>query len=184
MSKGPSTPVLEWAAENGYPLLTDALSPIDRIAEQRATYQAAGETAGRPVDKLCLPLLRLVFVGETTAKAREQVTSGLLGYYRWLSRMASNRQSDAERAAGDAPHETFGGERFDPDADPERFLDFVFENCAIVGDEACCHDKIAELEERIGLTSLICWQNVAGLSHEASLASQQRLIERVAPRLS
>ena len=180
----PSPPALEWAAQNDYPMLSDAFAPTDRIAEQRAVYLAAGEEAGHPVARHRLPVVRLLFVGETTAKAREQVASGLLGYYRALSRMASNRQSDAESPEHNAFHETLGRDGIGPDAGPDEFLDFLFENCAIVGDEACCCDKIAELDERIGLTSLICWQNFADLSHEASLASQQRLIERVAPSFS
>ena len=60
----------------------------------------------------------------------------------------------------------------------------VCSNCTIIGDEAYCRDKIAELQERIGLTNLICWQNFGDLSHDASMASQRRLIEKVAPSFS
>jgi len=58
---------------------------------------------------------------------------------------------------------------------------FLFDECTIVGDEAFCRDRIAELRERIGLDHLIAWQNFGDLPHEATLASQRRFIEKVAP---
>jgi len=64
------------------------------------------------------------------------------------------------------------------EADVYRFL---FDECTIVGDEAFCRDRIAELRERIGLDHLIAWQNFGDLPHEATLASQRRFIEKVAP---
>jgi len=179
-----STSTLEWAARNDYPILTDAFSSRERLAERHAAYRTAGEAAGVPVSRHRLPVMRLVFVGETTAKAREQVAPGLLGYYGHLLRPTSTGQSDRDGPGDGMFHETLGGEGSLPDTDPEGFLDFVFENCAIVGDAACCRDKIAELDERLGLTNLICWQNFAQLPHAASQASQQRLIERVAPSFS
>ena len=78
----------------------------------------------------------------------------------------------------------FGEDGFNPDKDPEAFLDFLFENCTIIGDEVYCREKIGELQERIGLDSLIAWQNFGDLPHEAAMASQRRLIEKVAPAFS
>ena len=75
----------------------------------------------------------------------------------------------------------FGEDGFNPDKDPEGFLSFLFDNCTIVGDEAYCRDKLAELKERIGLDYLLAWQNFGDLPHELTMASQRRLIDKVAP---
>lgn len=134
-ARSPST--LEWAARNDRPLLTDPFSPTPRIEESRRIYAEVGRAAGFDVTRHELPVVRPVYVGESTAKAREEASAAL--------------------------------------------LDRRFESCAIIGDEGLCREKIAELQERIGLTHLIAWQSFGDLTHEASLASQRRLIEKVAP---
>jgi len=179
----PST--LQWAAENDYPVLTDQFSPTHRIEANRSLYREAGRAAGHDVARHECPVLRQVYVGETTAKAREQAAPGLLWYYRALSRVGSPGGPEGRIPENYSFYRIFGessqGHGFDPDADPDAFLDFLFENCTIVGDEAFCRDKLSELQERIGLESLIAWQNFGDLPHEATLASQRRLIEKVAP---
>ncbi len=178
----PST--MEWAARSDLPMLTDQFSPTTRIEENRRIYREAGEAAGHDIGRHELPVLRHVYVGETMAKAREEAGAGLLWYYRALSRVGSPGGPEGEIPENYSFYRMFGEDGFNPDKDPEGFLDFLFENCAIVGDEGFCRDRIAELQERIGLDSLICWQNFGDLSHEASMASQRRLIEKVAPAFS
>ena len=75
----------------------------------------------------------------------------------------------------------FGEEGLDPDRDREGFLKFLFDECTVIGDEAYCRDKLAELSERIRLDYLLAWQNFGGLPHEATRASQRRFVEKVAP---
>jgi alkanesulfonate monooxygenase SsuD/methylene tetrahydromethanopterin reductase-like flavin-dependent oxidoreductase (luciferase family) len=178
----PST--MEWAAQNDRPMLTDQFSPVYRIEKNRQVYSEAGKAAGFDVLRHELPVLRQVYVGETTARAREQAGPALLWYYRALSRVGSPGGADGEIPENYSFYRMFGEDGFNPDKDPDAFLDFLFENCTIVGDEVYCRDKIGELQERIGLDSLICWQNFGDLPHEASLASQRRLIEKVAPAFS
>ena len=98
--------------------------------------------------------------------------------------MGSPGGPDGEVPENYSFYNMFGEDGFNPDRDPDAFLEFLFENCTIVGDEAYCREKIAELQERIGLEYLIAWQNFGDLPHEASLASQRRLIEKVAPAFS
>ena len=44
------------------------------------------------------------------------------------------------------------------------------------------HTEIAEqLRDRIGLDYLLAWQNFGDLPHELTMASQRRLIDKVAP---
>ncbi len=154
---------VEWAAANDRPVWIDALSPVHRIEERRRIYREAGEAAGHDVSRFELPVLRHVYVGETMRTAREEAGRALLRHYR----------SVPVEAAG-----------LDPEAAPDAFLDWLFENCAVVGDAAYCRDRIAELSERTGLDSLVGWQNFGDLPHPASLASQRRLIEKVAPALA
>ena len=177
----PST--AEWAAQNDYPMLTDQFSPVHRIEETRGLYHAAGESAGVDTRRFELPVLRQVYVGETMKKAREEAGPGLLWYYRSLARVGSPGGPSGELPENYSFYRMFGEDGFNPDKDPQGFLDFLFENCTIIGDEAYCRDKLAELSERIDLDYLLAWQNFGGLPHEATMASQRRLIEKVAPAL-
>ncbi len=181
-----SPPTIEWAAQNGYPVLADQFSPVARLAKNRQLYlETAAKTSGDPgidPDQVEIPTLRQVYVGETMKKAREEAAIGLLWYYRSLARVGS----PAGKASDPLPenysfYRMFGEDGFNPDKDPEGFLEFLFDECTIIGDAAYCRDRVAQLNEEIGLEHVICWQNFGGLSHEQTLASQKRLIEDVAP---
>jgi alkanesulfonate monooxygenase SsuD/methylene tetrahydromethanopterin reductase-like flavin-dependent oxidoreductase (luciferase family) len=177
----PSPATMEWAARQHLPVSTDPFSPLHRIEKNLAVYHAAAREAGFDAKDAELPVLRQVYVGETAARAREEAAPALLGYYRALARVGS-----PSVAGGNIPdtfsfHHLFGEDGLDPDRDPEGFVEYLFENCTIVGDAAHCREQIAELRDRIGLDSLMTWQNFGSLSHEASMASQKRFIEEVAP---
>jgi alkanesulfonate monooxygenase SsuD/methylene tetrahydromethanopterin reductase-like flavin-dependent oxidoreductase (luciferase family) len=175
----PST--AEWAAANRYPVMTDQFSPTERIAKTRGIYREAAARAGFDVTGLELPTLRQVYVGETMARAREEARPGLLWYYRSLARVGSPGGPSGEIPENYSFYRMFGEDGFNPDHDPDAFVQFLFDNCTIIGDEVYCREKLSELQERVGLDSLIAWQNFGGLSHEQTLASQRRLIEKVAP---
>jgi alkanesulfonate monooxygenase SsuD/methylene tetrahydromethanopterin reductase-like flavin-dependent oxidoreductase (luciferase family) len=176
-----SRDTLEWAGEAGHPLLADAFSSVQRLEQNRRVHRESAQRSGVDLSGFAGPTLRQVYCGESMQQAREQAGSALLYYYRSLASVAS------PAAPNDAVPESysfpglFGEQGFDLDEDPDACLDFLFENCAIVGDEAYCRDKIEELQGRIGLDSLLCWQSFGNLPHEASMASQRRLIEKVAP---
>ncbi len=123
-------PTVEWAGQNGLGIFGDAAAPTAQLEDTRRVHREAVSAARR--DPVGLPVVRRMYVGETTARAREE--------------------------AGPAP-----------DAE------------SIVGDAIYCRDRIVELHERIGLDRLVCWQSFGRLPHEAILASQRRLIEKVAP---
>ena len=172
---------LEWAADHGYPILTDQFSPLSRIEEMRPIYRERAAKAGVDVAKVEMPTLRQVYVGESFEKAREEAGPALLWYYRSLARVGTPGSSDGKLPENYSFYRLFGEEGFNPDHDPQGFLDFLFENCTIVGDVAYAREKVAELRERCGVNHLIAWQNFGGLPHEATRASQRRFIEKVAP---
>jgi alkanesulfonate monooxygenase SsuD/methylene tetrahydromethanopterin reductase-like flavin-dependent oxidoreductase (luciferase family) len=175
----PST--AEWAAAHHHPVMTDQFSPVERIEKTRAVYREAARAARFDLADVTLPTLRQVYVGETQAKAREQARPALLWYYRSLARVGSPGGPSGEIPENYSFYRMFGEDGFNPDRDPDGFAEFLFDNCTVVGDAAYCRDKLGELQERIGLDSLIAWQNFGGLPHELTLASQRRLIEKVAP---
>ncbi len=176
-----SSSTIEWAADHGYLVLTDQFSPVHRIEENRQLYFERAAKAGVDIETVELPTLRQVYVGETMKKAREQAAPALLWYYRSLARVGSPGGPGGEIPENYSFYRIFGEEGLQPDRDREGFLKFLFDNCTIIGDEAYCRDKIAELRERIRLNYLIAWQNYGDLPHEAAQASQRRFIEKVAP---
>jgi alkanesulfonate monooxygenase SsuD/methylene tetrahydromethanopterin reductase-like flavin-dependent oxidoreductase (luciferase family) len=176
-----SPEMLEWAGEAGYPLLAGPFSSADRLAKNAAIHRASAERAGGEVVPFALPTLRQVYCGESLQKAREEAGPALLSYYRALSRTGSAGGQAGAVSENGFFDRLFGVDGLDPDADRDAFLEFLFESCAIVGDEAYCRDAISRLQERVGLDSLLCWQKFGGLPHEAAMASQRRLAEKVIP---
>ena len=178
-----SPSAIEWAGAQGHRVLTDPFSPVSRIEENRKLYCEHLSQSGVKRGDREISTLRHVYVGDTMSKAREEAAPALLRYYRSLACEGS------PRIGGPLPenHSFYSvfaeGGSLDPDLDPDGFLEFLFEECTIVGDEAYCRDKLAELRERIDLDYLIAWQNFGGLPPEASMASQRRFIEKVAPSL-
>ena len=175
----PST--LEWCAQNQYATLTDQFAPWDKIEEARQTYHAIAAESDFDSKSVELPLLRQVYVGESMAKASEEATPALLWYYRVLANVGSPGGSTGDIPENYSFYKMFGEDMLNPDRDPDSFVEFLFENCTIIGDAEYCRDKIAEMEERLGLNYLITWQNFGGLPHEATMASQKRFIEEVVP---
>jgi len=174
-----SPTTFDWAADNHYPVLTDQFSPWHRIEKHRLRYRERAQQAGFETEGLEFPTLRHVYVGETMKRAREEAGPALLWYYRALARVGSPGGPSGEIPENYSFYRLFGDDEFSPDRDPEAFLEYLFENCTIVGDAAYCRDKLDELRERIGLDYLIAWQNFGNLPAEAALASQRRLIDKV-----
>jgi alkanesulfonate monooxygenase SsuD/methylene tetrahydromethanopterin reductase-like flavin-dependent oxidoreductase (luciferase family) len=175
----PST--LEWAADAGYPVLADQFSPTHRIEELRAVYGERAARAGLDVAAVDLPVLRQVYVGETMARAREEARPALLWYYRALANVGSPGGPGGRIPENYSFYRVFGEGAFNPDADPDAFCSYLFDNCVVVGDAAFCRERIAELRTRCRLNYLIAWQNFGCLPAAAALASQRRFIEQVAP---
>jgi alkanesulfonate monooxygenase SsuD/methylene tetrahydromethanopterin reductase-like flavin-dependent oxidoreductase (luciferase family) len=171
----------EWAAENRYPVLTDQFAPVARMEEGRSLYLSRAREVGFDATAHSMPTLRQVYVGESTARAREEAGPALLWYYRALARVGSPGGPSGKLPENYSFYKFFGEDGIDPDSDPEGFLRFLFDECTIVGDEAYCRDKIGELRERIGLDYLLAWQNFGNLPHAASMASQRRFMDKVAP---
>ena len=179
-----SPATLEWAAENRYPVLADQFSPVSRLETNRGIYRDRAAEVGFDLVGSELPTLRQVYVGETHAKAREQAAPALLWYYRSLVRVGSPGGPDGPIPENYSFYNIFGEDGLNPDRDPEGFLQFLFDECTIIGDEAYCRERLGELRERIGLNHVIAWQNFGGLPHEATMASQKRFIDKVAPALA
>ncbi|MBI3735803.1 LLM class flavin-dependent oxidoreductase [Candidatus Sumerlaeota bacterium] len=172
----------EWAAMAGYPTLTDQFAPTHKIAEARVFYHETAKKAGHKTSHYDLPALRHVYVGETFAKAREQARPALLWYYRSLANVGSPGGPSGKIPENYSFYRMFGEEGgFNPDADPDKFCNYLFDNCVVVGDAAFCRERIAEMKERFGLNYIITWQNFGNLPHAATMASQKRFIEEVAP---
>lgn len=177
-----SPATIEWAAENRYPVLADPFSPVARLGENRRLYFDTAARAGIDASAVEIPTLRQVYVGETMQKAREEAAPALLGYYRSLARTGSPGGSSSDPLPeNDSCYRPVGADGLNPDKDPDGFLEFLFDACTIVGDPAYCRDRITELRETIGLAHLIAWHGFGDLSHEQTLASQERLIDEVAP---
>ena len=154
--------------------MEDAWSPVGAMEERRALYRESSGSPAPVVDPGRFQTIRHVYVGESQARAREEVGPELLRAY----------PRRAVREAFGLPEASSGG-RLDEaggiDDSPESLLDFLFENTVVVGDEVYCREKVEALRERLGVDSLLCWQPWERLGAERRFASQKRWAERVVP---
>jgi len=166
---------IEWAARRGHAIFEDAFSPVNRLARHRVLYRSLG--AEEPANQA--PTLRHLYVGKSARQARDEAGPALLQSFRARSWSKGN---ESRSAGEDNRHfDLFREEGIDPDQGEDALVAYLLEACAIVGDAVACRERIAELRETLGLSHLVAWQNFGDLDPDQILASQERLIEKVAP---
>jgi alkanesulfonate monooxygenase SsuD/methylene tetrahydromethanopterin reductase-like flavin-dependent oxidoreductase (luciferase family) len=172
-----------WAAENGLSFVADQFASFERLREARATFDETIRAGGGDPGTYRTPVLRQIFVGETTEQARELAAPALLWYYRALAAVGS----PAGRRGEAMPSGYEGYARFFDlvglaDAKPEEFIERILEQVAICGDADSVAERVAELQ-RFGYDEMICWMNFGDLQPEETEASMERFAERVRPQL-
>ena len=171
----------DWAAKHHYPIMSDQFAPLESLEKVRRRFHATAAEHDFDSRAVKMPMLRQTYVGKTMKEAREKAGPALLWYYRHLASVASPAAEAGQVPDNYDSRRYFGVGGLNPDEDPEAFLANLFENCTIIGDPAYCIDKLQEYRERCDLNHVIAWQNYGCLSHEDTLASQQRLADEVMP---
>jgi len=152
---------MERAAARGLPLFLNAVQDIEDLQTRHHQYTALLQLAGQAPDPRYV-LNRFVFVGETTAQAREALRKPFM---RFLRGHAPDLKMALERCYG-LKSESF---------------DFLAEHVAIVGDAEHCVKKIQELEDAIPFTDLMCTFNFVTVEHSACVESMRRFAQDVMP---
>jgi alkanesulfonate monooxygenase SsuD/methylene tetrahydromethanopterin reductase-like flavin-dependent oxidoreductase (luciferase family) len=153
-------------------LRTTSVTDLKRfIGGYHAGWAAAGHP-GRGSVGISMP----VYVAETARQAREEPEASMMHFFRSISqglKMAdgATAQTAQAREARAARLATLT-------------YDDVLREQAIFGTPEMVADRLLELREALGFTSVSAWMNPGGqIPHERVLTSMRLFTERVAPRL-
>jgi len=153
----------------GYPIFiavrTTSIADLKRfIGGYHEAWRAAGHPGRGPVG-LIVP----VYVAETARRAREEPETSTMHFFHTIG-----------EALRESPNRGVDGERLIRISYPE-----VLEDLAVYGTPEAVTERLLELREALGYSSLSVWMNVGGrIPNERVLASMRLFAERVMPRLA
>jgi alkanesulfonate monooxygenase SsuD/methylene tetrahydromethanopterin reductase-like flavin-dependent oxidoreductase (luciferase family) len=144
-------------------------TPIAHLQKCIGSYHDAWRAAGHP-GQGDVALIVPVYVADNPHAAREEPRESMLYFLRSIGEMLAT--GTTERAA-----------------DGERLLrmsyDEVLEELAVYGTPDVVADRLRELRETLGYSTLSVWMNSGGrVPHERVMRSMRLFADRVIPRLS
>ncbi len=161
----------------GYPILIAVRQgELAELEPHIAAYQRAWTEAGQP-GRGRLYLRIPVFVGASTAGARDDAEHSIMTFYRELgaqiakSATSAGVDDSAARAGRGAAMQSVTWEQ-------------ALREKVVVGSAGEVADRLLELKESLGIDGILAEPNCGGLiPHEKVMASLRRLGEEVGPRL-
>ena len=168
----PHSNSLRIAGARGWSPMSSALLSSTLLPGHWETVAEGAASAGRTPDRSQWRIARDIFVGPTSAIARERALA-VLGRNYQVHQLPSRRGTWQ-----------MGSAKLDPDMPDEAVdVDYMMENVWIVGDPAECEDKIRALHETVGgfgtLLSVTADSDDPAWDHE----SLRLLAEKVGPRI-
>jgi alkanesulfonate monooxygenase SsuD/methylene tetrahydromethanopterin reductase-like flavin-dependent oxidoreductase (luciferase family) len=143
------------AGRLGLPLFTSPLESIPQLEERDVLYRAALQEAGQ--SQTLFPLIRSVYVAETSEQARADTEAALLAQYRRYS-------------------------RWRPQVTLEGTFEQVTADRFIIGDPDQCAAQIQRYADELGINYIVCRMNLAGLAHAKVLTAMRLFARAVMPR--
>lgn len=161
----------------GYPVFVAARTiPIPDLARLIVGYHDGWRAAGHP-GRGDVGLSIPVYLAETDRQARDEAEASTMHFFRAISRAL--RKSDGASA------ETAEAREGRAEKLAEISYDEVLRERAIYGSPEFVADRLLELRETFGYSSLAMWMNAGGqIPHERVLRSMRLFTERAAPRLT
>jgi len=160
----------------GYPVFVAARTiPIPDLARHLVGYHEGWRAAGHPGRGevgLSIP----VYVAETDRQARDEAEASTMHFFRAIS--LALRRSDGASA------ETAEAREGRAEKLAEISYDEVLRERAVYGSPESVTDRLLELRETLGYSSLSVWMNAGGqIPHGRVMRSMRLFTGRVAPRL-
>jgi alkanesulfonate monooxygenase SsuD/methylene tetrahydromethanopterin reductase-like flavin-dependent oxidoreductase (luciferase family) len=155
----------------GYPIfLAVRTTSISDLCAWVGSYQEAWMAAGHP-GRGEVGVIVPVYVAETTRQAREEPEASAMHFYRSIGAALAASQMTTRR-----------------DKTGERLInisyDEVLRDFAVYGTPEAVVDRLLELREALGYSTLSVWMNSGGqVPPERVLASMRLFADRVMPRL-
>jgi alkanesulfonate monooxygenase SsuD/methylene tetrahydromethanopterin reductase-like flavin-dependent oxidoreductase (luciferase family) len=131
-------------------------------------YHAGWREAGHP-GQGSVGLIVPVYVADSARRAREEPEASTMFFYRSIAEALARGGTNREEAA------RLGRLSYDE----------ILDELAVYGTPEAVTDRLLELRETLGFSTLSVWMNVGGrIPHEHTMTSMRLFAERVAPRLS
>jgi alkanesulfonate monooxygenase SsuD/methylene tetrahydromethanopterin reductase-like flavin-dependent oxidoreductase (luciferase family) len=155
----------------GYPIfLAVRTSPISELTAWVGAYHAAWKAAGHP-GRGEVGVIVPVYVAETARAAREEPEASAMHFYRSIGEALTKSRTTTMRAEA--------GNRL-----VDITYDEVLRDFAVYGTPEAVADRLLELRETLGYSTLSVWMNSGGrMPHERVVKSMRLFAERVMPRL-
>jgi natural product biosynthesis luciferase-like monooxygenase protein len=169
----------EKAGRHGLNLLFSPVfgGSLQAAADQFKRYRDALEKAGYDPATREVGALVMVYAGRTQEQAREEFAPSVTWYLRTYSKYV-------------APHvgepAVEGYENYTLLRDVTQVLEWdqlVQVGAAICGEADYVAERIAEIRDEIGVSTLLCWTRMGGLSTERVLAHMETMRDHVMPGL-
>ena len=165
---------LRLAGERGYLPLSINIVPPSMLESHWDAVEAGAQSVGKTVDRSTWRIAREVYVGETTAQAREDALNGNLGrdfreYF--LKLLKRDGRLDLMKNDPNMP-------------DSEVTLDYLLDNVWIVGDPEEVERKIRELHSTVGGFGVLLTMGHEWEPRESWERSVTLLRQEVIPKLS
>lgn len=170
---------VEYAARQGFSILSPGRAlgahgqPHQELpVDLPALFRAACQKCGRDFSQVELPIIRHIYVAETTAAAEREARDAIMRYFMTFGRQTVEiRTQDVSKQ-----YEYY---RQPP---TEVTYEQLLKGALIFGDPDYVTAKIRQQQEKEGFNSLICWLNFGGLDHQKVLKSMDLFAKQVMPR--
>jgi natural product biosynthesis luciferase-like monooxygenase protein len=138
-------------------------------------YRAALRAGGHDPRTREIAALTMVYCGDTTEQARRDFTDPVLWYYRTISKYVAP-------PAGQAPVKTYEVYAKTRELAAAITWDELIKAGAVIcGDRDHCIEQISNIEQKYGVTQILCWTRLGGLDHRKVLKSMERMQQHVIP---
>ncbi|MCW2794319.1 MAG: luciferase-like protein [Nocardioides sp.] len=160
--------MLKRAAKRGSLWVGSPRHTIDELADHLAAYRAECDAVGFVPDEL--PIMRGVYVAETREKAEEIAAPAVTHLFRELyGRKSAEGERRLTRDDGSVIE----------DADTVNFD--TFKDRYIIGSPEDAKARIAELRDRLGMTELVSWTQLPGITGDQVMSSARLFADEVIP---
>lgn len=169
---------VEFAARLGL----NAVLPIhtlsrDRVRSYARAYWQALQNHGHDPSERELGLLVPMHISESTSRARAEAESGIMDYYRVITKTRADYRGWLGERGVDA------GKKLPPVPWEGMTFERVCQEHSVLGDPETASAAIRRLVEETRATQLLCWMNMGSVPHRLVLESMERRAREVMPAL-
>ena len=174
-----SPPTAELAGREGFNVLFAQTQSFKNLKEIYDLYMQHWTAAGRDPARAQIRVARSVYVSETDAEARREMSLA----YDWFLK-AQQAVTTPPDGNWELIPESYRHYRENFPKLGRLTYDFIWEQVGLHGPPGRVRERIAMLQSLVNLDYLICWMSMGGLDHAKAMASMERFARDVMPHFT